>query len=121
VKEEAEQAAKLDPKSDYAWHMIGRWHQGAASIGGLTKGIVKIVYGGLPDASLQTAVDCYNKAIKLKADRVAHHIELGITLATLGKSAEARAAITKGLNLPNRERDDPQTKARGREVLDSLK
>jgi tetratricopeptide (TPR) repeat protein len=120
VKRYTEQALSLDPKSDYAWHMLGRWHQGAANMGGLTKGIVKIVYGGLPPASLDDSAKFLEKAVALKPDRVSHHIELGRTYASMGRVDDARAAIEKGLALGDRERDDPNTKARGRETLQEL-
>ena len=120
VKQGAEQAVKLDPRSDYAWHMLGRWHQAVATMSGVTRTLVKIIYGGLPAASLDEAVKCFQKAIELKADRVAHHIELGRTLALAEKKTEARQSLERGLALPNRERDDPETKVRGREALAEL-
>ncbi len=120
VKQEADQAVRLDPRSDYAWHMLGRWHCAVATMNGLTKGIVKIVYGALPDASLVTARECFEKAAKLRPDRVSHTVELGCTLALVGKKAEARTMIERGLAMPNRERDDPATKSRGRATLEEL-
>lgn len=120
VKQEAETAVKLDPKSDYAWHMLGRWHQAVATMSGVTKALVRIVYGGLPDASLDEAAKCFQKAIDLKRDRLCHHIELGRTLAALKKKDEARTSLERGLAMPNRERDDAETKVRGRETLEAL-
>lgn len=120
VKQSAEQAVKLDPRSDYAWHMLGRWHQAVATMSGVTKTLVKLIYGGLPAASLDEAAKCFQKAVELRSDRVAHHIELGRTLALADKKTEARRSLERGLALPNRERDDPDTKARGREALAEL-
>lgn len=120
VFEHATTASKLDPRSDYAWHMLGRWHQAVATMDGLTRGIVKIVYGGLPAASLEDARKCFERATKLRPDRLAHHIELGRTLALLERKEEALALLKKGLSMPNKERDDPGTKARGRETLEKL-
>jgi len=120
VFEHATTASKLDPRSDYAWHMLGRWHQAVATMDGLTRGIVKIVYGGLPSASLEEARMCFERAIQLGPHRLAHHIELGRTLAMLDMREEARKLLEKGLAMPNKERDDPGTKARGKQTLDSL-
>ena len=113
-------AIELDPKSDYAWHMLGRWNQAVATMGGLTRAIVAVVYGGLPEASLDKARDCFEKALQLNDKRVSHHIELGRTLASMGKKDEARKRIESGLAMPDRERDDPDTKKRGRETLKEL-
>lgn len=120
VFEHATTASKLDPKSDYAWHMLGRWHQAVSTMDGLTRGIVKLVYGGLPGASLEKARESFEKAAQLRPDRLAHHIELGRTLALLDRKEEARKLIEKGLSMPNKERDDPGTKSRGRKTLEEL-
>ena len=120
VHDFTQKAIDLDPKSDYAWHMLGRWNQGVATMGSMTKGIVSLVYGGLPNASLDKSKECFEKALKIKDDRVSHHIELGRTLAFMGKKDEARKQIESGLNMPSKERDDPDTKDRGRETLKTL-
>jgi len=120
IKEQAEIAVKLDPKNDYAWHMLGRWHQAMANIGGVVRGIALVVYGGLPEASLQEAERCLKKAQSLNPNRLIHQIELGRTYAMLGRDAEARKLIESGLSMPNKEKDDAETKARGRETLKEL-
>ena len=120
VRQGAEKAIQIDPKSDYGWHMLGRWHQAVATMDGFTKVIVKIIYGGLPDASLEEAVKCFEKARQLKADRLAHTVELGRTYAMMDRKAEAKKYLDQGLAMQNKERDDPDTKARGRETLKTL-
>jgi tetratricopeptide (TPR) repeat protein len=120
VKEKADQAIKIDPKSDYAWHMLGRWHQAVSTMGGLTKAVVKIVYGGLPESSLAEAQKCFEMAHKLKPSRLVHVIELGRTLAMRGEKEAARKTIERGLAMPNRERDDAESKLRGKATLEEL-
>jgi tetratricopeptide (TPR) repeat protein len=120
VKEKAERAIALDKSSDLAWHMLGRWHQACSELGGFTRALVRVVYGGLPDASLEDAAACFTKAEKLAPRRLCHAAELGITLSKLGKTTEARQALTRALALPNRERDDPDTRSRAKATLDSL-
>ena len=65
-------------------------------------------------------MDAFKRAIALNPDRVAHHIELGLTYADIGEPRKAEREIRKGLALPSKERDDPDTKARGKAVLDKL-
>jgi tetratricopeptide (TPR) repeat protein len=120
IGECAERAVALNPKNDYAWHLLGRWHQALAGLNGLTRGIAQLVYGQLPAASNEEAVRCFEKAIALRGDRLIHHVELGRTLAQMGRKAEAKAAIERGLAMPNKEKDDPETKERGRETLKKL-
>ncbi|MEN3942085.1 hypothetical protein WJU23_12380 [Prosthecobacter sp. SYSU 5D2] len=120
IKEAAEKAVKLNPRDDYAWHLLGRWHQALAGMGSLTRGIARLVYGELPAASNEEAVKCFEKALSLNPRRLIHHIELGRTFAQMGRTEEARQAINKGLAMPDQEKDDPETKRRGRAALDAL-
>jgi hypothetical protein len=49
-----------------------------------------------------------------------HYIELGRVYAQMGRTEEARRFITKGLAMPDTEKDDPETKRQGQEVLAKL-
>ncbi|WP_395717531.1 hypothetical protein [Prosthecobacter sp.] len=120
IKTAAETAVKLNPKNDYAWHLLGRWHQELAQIGGVTRAVALIVYGGLPSASYDEAVRCFQKAISLNPGRLLHVVELGRTYALMGREDEARNWINRGLAMPDREKDDAETKQRGRTTLKSL-
>lgn len=120
IKTAAETAVKLNPKNDYAWHLLGRWHQELAQIGGVTRAVALVVYGGLPAASHDEAVRCFQKAVLLKPDRLIHSVELGRTFALMGRKDDAREWINKGLAMPDRDRDDPETRQRGLKTLRSL-
>ena len=120
IKVSAEKAVKLNPKNDYAWHLLGRWHQSLANIGGATRLLASIIYDGIPAASNDTAVDCFNKAIALNPKRLVHVVELGRTYAMMGKKAEAKKLLASGLAMPNKEKDDPETKQRGKATLKEI-
>ena len=120
IQESAEKAVKLNSQNDYAWHMLGRWHQELAGIGGMTRTLAKLIYGALPDASFEEAIRCFQKAIALNPGRLIHTVELGRTYAAMGNETEARKYLEKGLAMPSREKDDPETKRRGRATLAEL-
>lgn len=117
IKSEAEQALALNPKSDYAHHLLGRWHQNVSEMNGFTRAIAKVVYGGVPKGSLTEALAHFQKARQLRPDRLVHQIEYGRTLVMMGQKEKGSAEIKKGLAMPNKEKDDPQSKARGRAML----
>ena len=120
MKTAADTALRLNPKSDYAHHMLGRWHQEMAGIGGATRALAKIIYGGVPKGTYQEALEHFNSARKINSRRLIHQIEYGRTLAMMGREAEAKTEIQKGLDMPSREADDKESKVRGRKTLDSL-
>jgi tetratricopeptide (TPR) repeat protein len=117
IKNSAETAARLNPRSDYAWHILGRWHQALASTGTIAKSIGRFLYGALPEGSNEESVKFFEKAIAANPSRLIHHIELGRTYANMGRVEEAREALNRGLAMPSTEKEDEQTKQRGRDTL----
>jgi tetratricopeptide (TPR) repeat protein len=121
VKAEVDKSISLDPSKDLAWHVLGLWHQRLAELGSVKRAAARMLYGKVPNATNEEAALCFETAIKLNPNRLMHYIELGRTYARMGKTAEARKYIEKGLSMPNAEKDDPDAKARGRETLSTLK
>jgi len=120
IKEHVERSLALDASSDYAWHVLGAWHYELAGLNPVLRAVARLVYGGVPSASYDDAVKYFKKAIELAPQRVAHHVELGRTYAAKGQTELARASLNKGLSLPNREKDDVETKERGRAAVKKL-
>ncbi len=120
IRDEAEIAAKLDPKEDYAWHVLGRWNYEMANFNAVLKALAQAIYGKFPDASNEKAVEYLEKAVALRPDRVVHQIELGRAYLAIGEKDKARAALEKGLSLPSVAKDDNETKERGRKALSQL-
>src|SRR4051812_9600852 len=120
IKESIDKALAIDPKNDTAWHILGRWNRVLAEISSMKRLIGGLIYGQLPKGSLEEAEHDMKKAISLNPDRAMHYIELGRIYAQMGKKEEAREVINKGLGMPNVEKDDVETKERGRETLAKL-
>ena len=120
VKEEVDKAIALDGKNDLAYHVLGAWNFELANLNPILRAIAKVIYGELPAASNQDAVKAFRKAIELNPKRVGNHIELGRTYAEMGQKDLAKAALEKGLALPNGQRDDEGVKQRGRDALRKL-
>jgi tetratricopeptide (TPR) repeat protein len=120
IKEHADLALKLDPSDSYAWHVLGVWNYELAQMGGMTRAIVKLVYGGIPAASNDEAVRLFRKAVELAPQRVSHHAELGRALLAKGDKVAARAEFEKALALPAKEKDDPESKRRAAAALQAL-
>lgn len=120
IKEAVDRALKLNPKNDLAWHILGRWHQGYAELSAVRRKLGEMLYGKLPTSTEADAARCFEKAIAANPNRLMHYIELGRTYARMGRTAEARRLIEKGLAMPNVEKDDPDVKQRGRETLSGL-
>jgi tetratricopeptide (TPR) repeat protein len=117
----ADKVIALDPNSDLAWHVLGRWYLALADVGTVRRALARVAYGKLPPAKYEDAVRCFEKAIALNPNRLMHYIELGRTYAQIGRDADARKFITKGLAMPETEKDDPENKNLGRQILKKLR
>jgi len=120
MKEEAERALALDPNYAWAHHFLGRWNYEIASLGGTTKFFVRIIYGGLPDASTAQAVAYLQRAVALEPNALSHHIDLGFAYLADGQKGKARACFEHGLLMPSVEKHDEIDKTRARAALKTL-
>jgi tetratricopeptide (TPR) repeat protein len=121
VKAAADKTIRLDPNNDLGWHVLGRWHKELADISAFKRTMAQAIYGViLPQSTYGEAVTCFEKAIELNPNRLIHYIELGQVYAQMGRSDEARQFIAKGLAMQNTEKDDPEAKRQGRELLANL-
>jgi tetratricopeptide (TPR) repeat protein len=120
IKTAADKVIALDAENDLGWQVLGRWYLGLAEVGPAKRALAQLVFGKLPPAKFEDAEHCFEKAIALNPNRLMHYIELGRTYADMGRPAEARKSILKGLSMPPTEKDDPETKDRGRQILASL-
>ena len=120
VKSAADKAIAIDPGSDLAWHVLGRWYLNVAEIGSVKRALAQVAFGKIPEVKYEDAERCFLKAIDLNPRRLMHYIELGRTYAAMGRNAEAKKMIRKGLEMAETEKDDPETKALGRQILKKL-
>jgi tetratricopeptide (TPR) repeat protein len=121
IKQAADRALRLDSNNDTAWHILGRWNRTLAGIGPIKRALVSAIYGTtLPVTTNEAAAYDLLKAISINPDRLIHYIELGRIYAQMGRNEDARKFIQKGLSMPNKEKDDPEMKAIGRELLKKL-
>ena len=120
IKIAVDKAITLNPTNDLAWQVLGRWYLALADLSSLQRVLARVAYGKLPPAKYDDAVRCFEKAIALNPNRLMHYIELGRTYEKMGRYEDARKIITQGLALPETEKDDPESKALGRQILKKL-
>lgn len=120
IKAAVDRTLQLDPTNDNAWHILGRWNRVLADISALKRTLAKAFYGDLPVTTNEAAEKCLLKAIAIKPNRLMHYIELGRIYAQMGRKEEARKYLQKGLAMPNKEKDDPEMREIGQELLKKL-
>jgi tetratricopeptide (TPR) repeat protein len=94
-KSEAEKALALDPRQDVAYYLLGRWNYGMAKVGFFSRAYVKMVYGSLPQASLQEAVNNFKKACDLAPNHILNHSGLAMAYEAVGEKQLEIAELEK--------------------------
>jgi tetratricopeptide (TPR) repeat protein len=120
IKTECETAIALDPKQDVGYYLLGRWEFGVANMNFLVKGLVRLVYGGLPEASNGEAIRDFQTAIALAPWRIIHHAELAKVYAATGELKRARQEWERCVALTPVDADDADAQAEARQRLIAL-
>jgi tetratricopeptide (TPR) repeat protein len=117
IKAEAERAIALDPREDYAYHVLGRWNYGIADLNPMLRMMAKVIYGGMPDASYEEAARDLKKAAEIAPQRIIHHNELARVYVALGKRDLAKKEWETVLKLKPDDAEDEKAQREARAEL----
>lgn len=106
VKSEAERAVELNPKNDLALFILARWNFDMATLNPLLKGIAQALYGQLPSASKEKAIEYFQRAIAAAPRRIMYHGAYAEALESAGRTQEAKAEWLKVKQLKPTDRED---------------
>ena len=87
-----------------------------ANLGGVSKAFAKILYGGLPPASNQLAVENLQKAVELAPKFINHHLELAITYQMMKKWKLALNSLDQVDRLPAMAKLDNEYKQKAQKM-----
>lgn len=99
IKENIEKAIALNPCDDISFLVLSRWHYKISDLGFWARSFAKLIYGGLPEASLEESEALLLKAISIR-DRIAHRYNLAKVYNRMGRREEALAQLQLALLLP---------------------
>ena len=117
IKKEAESALRLDPKNALAAHVLGRWHQGIASLNPLLRAMAQMIYGGMPPASMKEAIDLLKQAVDLDPRCIMYRFELARAYESNAQPLLAKPQCEEILRLPLVEKSDFAAKDKARAAL----
>ena len=99
IKKYIEKAIELNPDDDISYLVLSRWHYKVSALGGVARTFAKVVYGGVPKASLKKAEELLLQAIEIH-DRVAHRYNLAKIYNRMDREAEMLEQYRRALLLP---------------------
>lgn len=98
VQENIQLALERQPEDDFSLLVLGKWNYSVATLGFFSRTVVKMVYGGLPDASLDEAEQLLRHALTIR-QRPIHHYNLAKVLNETDRKQEAVAELEKTIML----------------------
>ena len=117
LKTYADKAISENPNNFKAWHILGRWNYEVSDLNFVERAGAKIMYGGLPDASLKKSITCYEKARALNPGFTFNSLELAKAYHRDGQDAKAKQQLQSVLALKNITQDDPRIKVDAQELM----
>jgi hypothetical protein len=121
IRKYAENTLKYDPNSFKAYHVLGKWNYEVSNLSAVERGLAKLLFGGIPKASLQDAIRYYEKSKSLESSFALNYLELAKAYHRNKQDDKAKELLKKLETLPNKIEDDTRIKKEGKELLKELK
>ncbi len=118
IRINAEKALKFNPQHGRAWHVMGKWHYEVSNLNLLEKAALKLIYGGLPKASLKQSISAYEKAKALEPVFALNNLELAKAYYKDDQESKAISLLKALPTIPNKTEDDPRIKREGKQLLE---
>jgi tetratricopeptide (TPR) repeat protein len=121
IRRYAENTLKYDPNNFKAFHVLGKWHYEVSNLSSFERTMARLLFGGLPSASLQDAIRYYEKSRSLQPDFSINYLELAKAYHRNDEKKKAIDLLTRLQSMPNRIEDDIRIKKEGKELLEEIK
>ena len=88
-----------------------------SNLNSLERGLVKVLYGGLPPATIKQSISAFEKARALRPEFILNYFEMAKAYKDNSNKTKAIAYLQLMFTLPNQTEDDPDIKEKGRALL----
>lgn len=117
VKKYADLAVKINPNFAHAYHLLGKWNYEVDHLNPVEKTIANMLFGGLPQASINDAIANYEKCRSLDPGFILNYYDLAKAYKANGEVQKAIEALKKAIALPVKMQDDPKIKENCKKLL----
>lgn len=117
IKKYAEISIRLDPSNFKPYHVLGKWNFEVSNLNVAEKSIAKIIYGGLPSASLKQSIYYFEKSKTLNPAFLLNYLELARAYHRNNNDKKAMELLHTLLALPNMIYDDARVKTTADELI----
>ena len=120
IKHNADKALKLNPNHAMANYIVGKWNYEISMLNFAKRAAIKTLYGGLPDASIDSAILYFEKSRSLDPYFMLNTIYLAKAYRENNKPSKEIEILMRAVKLPIRRFDDTALKADAQKRLQEL-
>ncbi|MCZ7556368.1 MAG: hypothetical protein M5R41_08205 [Bacteroidia bacterium] len=120
IRDHSQRALELNGSNYLAMLVLGIWNREVATLSWFLKLTMKVVYGDVPEASLEESRRLLAKAVELEPGVIMTQVEYAKTLIELDETRGAVTHLRRALSLPKRDVGDEKLIDEARELLRKL-
>lgn len=117
VKNYGDKALSINPNHGKANHIVGKWNFDMIALTWTKKAALKVLFGGMPQASIEKAYKYMEKCKSVEPYFVVNFLDLAKAYKYDNKPAKAIEVLSQLVKLPTRTADDMALKAEGKKLL----
>ncbi len=120
MKNYADSALIINANHARALYVLGKWNFEMIDMNAADKAAIKVLFGGMPKASIDEAIINFEKARIADPFLAVDYLDLAKAYIKFHRTDKAIDVLNKMVKLPPRTEDDQQLKAEGKSLLASL-
>jgi hypothetical protein len=120
IKQLLDEALAKDPNHVKSIYALAKWNQEVASLNPAVKAAMKVIFGGLPPASLDIAIELHQKARKLNSSFLANNYELAMLLKKTNKPNQAIELLQAQMKIATKTKEELEIKNKSKQLLQSF-
>ena len=119
IKAYAEKSLRLNRSNFKALHVLGKWHYEVSDLNMIESAAVRLFYGGLPDASLDSSIYFYEKVRTISPGFTLNYLELAKAKKRKGEKKTAVQLLKVIFTLPPSSSEDGLIRSEANQLLRS--
>lgn len=116
----ADSALLFNPSQAGSLYLTGKWNMEIEALNPAEKAAIKVLFGGMPKASLSDAIQYFEKAKISNPWMLVNYLDLAKAYVKDHRTDKAIEVLNKMVKMPPRTGDDEALKGEGRQLLSSL-
>lgn len=120
IKNYADRALAINPNHGKANYILGKWNYEILTLSWAKKAAVKVLYGGMEQATIENAYKYMEKCKTIEPYFVPNYFDLAKAYQFDHKPAQAIGVLNQLVKLPTRTADDAALKSEAKKMLSEI-